>query len=438
MKIHIKIVLMAAAVAAFTLMGGPALAFHEGGVAACGGCHSMHAANGVKLLTKADASSTCLRCHERTGDTGPNGYHISTPAAELAASTDLVKQRTPGGDFGWLRQNLSALASYGAPVTNNGVNRGHNIVAVDNSYVADTGNAPGGTMPAANLSCVSCHDPHGRARRDSTGNVTYPGAGGGLPIVEPGSYGHIPAAGEAVGVYRLLGGSRYPAGTSGSNFPGAPAAVVNEDYNRTEEVTQTRVAYGYSATGLGNGYTSWGKWCASCHVNMHTDTPAAGKFVHKVDDTLGAVADTYNAYVKTGDLSGGTGATAFTSLVPFAKPTTDVTTLAALALVDDSDLQGPSGTDRLACLSCHRAHASGWRYALRWNGEAEFLTLACGGSAVFPGTDQACLSADWPIGWGQFSRGYTTAQLRAAYYDRPVTVFADHQRSYCNKCHAKD
>ena len=29
-------------------------------------------------------------------------------------------------------------------------------------------------------------------------------------------------------------------------------------------------------------------------------------------------------------------------------------------------------------------------------------------------------------------------QMKAAYYDRPVTVFAAHQRMLCNKCHAKD
>ena len=31
-----------------------------------------------------------------------------------------------------------------------------------------------------------------------------------------------------------------------------------------------------------------------------------------------------------------------------------------------------------------------------------------------------------------------SAQVQAAYYDRPVTVFGANQRSLCNKCHAQD
>ncbi len=118
---------------------------------------------------------------------------------------------------------------------------------------------------------------------------------------------------------------------------------------------------------------------------MHKDT--SSNIVHVVDDQLNGQATTYNGYLKTGDPTGSVGSS-FTSLVPFASNTNDVATLAALAVMDDSNLNGPAATDRVACLSCHRAHASGWRYALRWNGEAEFLTLAdSGGSPVYPGVD---------------------------------------------------
>jgi hypothetical protein len=163
---------------------------------------------------------------------------------------------------------------------------------------------------------------------------------------------------------------------------------------------------------------------------MHKDTSSV--LVHVVDDQLNGEADTYNHYVKSGDLTG-SATTSFTSLVPFAKNTNDVATLTALALIDDSDLSGPAPTDRIACLSCHRAHASGWRYALRWNGEAEFLTLAdASGNPVYPGVNAGLGNQ------GQYNRGYTVEQMQAAYYGRPATTFAAHQRSYCNKCHAKD
>src|SRR4029453_5461204 len=45
------------------------LAFHSGGVAECGGCHSMHSANqaGSFLLIGQEQSSTCLTCPEHAG-----------------------------------------------------------------------------------------------------------------------------------------------------------------------------------------------------------------------------------------------------------------------------------------------------------------------------------------------------------------------------------
>ncbi len=74
------------------------------------------------------------------------------------------------------------------------------------------------------------------------------------------------------------------------------------------------------------------------------------------------------------------------------------------------------------CLTCHRAHASAWEYAARWNLEYEFLTQASG--AYYNGS------------YG--GRGRTAAEVQDSYYDRPSTVFAPSQRQLCNKCHIKD
>ncbi len=422
--------------AAVAILAAPALAFHDGGVAECSGCHSMHSAESASfLLVATDQSSTCLSCHESAGDTGPTRYHISTPAAELTNDTDIVVQRTPGGDFGWLRQDLTATATYYAPITNDGETRGHNIIAADNAYVADTTNltAPGGTMASSQLGCQSCHDPHGGGRIDSTGTVIFPTIGTTFPpIVDSGSYGAIPAAGSAVGTYRLLGANGYQASGVPAAFPGAPAAVVPDDYNRNESPNPTRVAYGF-ANGGTTGFASWGKWCATCHTGMHTDTPGApGGTVHPVDDTLGNEANNYNAYVKTGDLTGNV-ADSFTSLVPFSTSTTDIATLAALANNDGTVLTGPAGGDRMNCMTCHRAHAGGWKYILRWNGEAEFLTLGDPATPVYPGVNAGLGNQ------GQFNRGYTVGQMAATYYGRPPQQeFAGHQRVLCNKCHLKD
>ena len=414
-------------------LGGQAFAFHDGGVADCAGCHSMHSAAGPDLMVASDQSSTCLSCHESVNDTGPTRYHISTPDAELQNSTDIPVQRTPGGDFGWLRQDFTATATYYAPIHNDGQTRGHNIVAADNGYIADTNNtiAPGGSMSSGQLGCQSCHNPHGQARIDESGNIVLPTIGTTFPpITGSGSYGDVPAAGEAVGVYRLLGQAGYQATGVPIAFDGVPAAVVPSNYNRTEAVTPTRVAYGYGNTG---GYDSWGGWCSTCHPGMHGDSPGSPSgVVHPVNAALNGEASNYNAYVKTGDLTG-SNTDSFTSLVPYSSPVTNIALLSSLANNDGSVLTGPQGSDRLNCLSCHRAHASGWEYALRWNNEAEFLTLGPPATPIYPGIDAGLGNQ------GQFNRGYTIAQMEAAYNDRPAGLeFAGHQRVLCNKCHLKD
>jgi hypothetical protein len=409
----------------FTLaLGGLAYAFHSGGVAECSGCHSMHSpkAGGSFLLIGTDASSTCLTCHMHAGDTGPSGYHIATATADMPAGIP-PKQRTPGGDFGWLSKTY-AFTVRGTTTTELGQTHGHNIVAVDMpQFVSDTSNitAPGGTFPSSQLGCQSCHEPHGGVRRDASGNYSRPlnsvGSANG-PIVGSGSYGAIPAAGQTVGGYRLLRGLNDS--TQGVTFTGVAIAVAPSTYNQSEATNQVRVAYGASAA------NTWGNWCATCHPGMHS----SGHYVHPVDESLGSgpsgVANIYNAYVKTGDLTG-TAATSFTSLVPFAENTGDIATLASHAKNDNSYLNGPASSDKVMCLSCHRAHASGWPEALRWNMEGEFMVY----NSLYPGTDTTPAVP-------QFARGRLGAETQAAYYDRPVTQFASYQRVLCNKCHAKD
>lgn len=400
-------------------------AFHSGGVAECEGCHSMHSpkAGGTNLLVGSDQSSTCLSCHEHAGDTGPSSYHISTADADLGAGLS-PKQRTPGGDFGWLKKtytDLTGTTSY----TEAGKTHGHNIVALDQGYAADDCNvmAPGGTFLSSQLGCQSCHDPHSAIRRMSDGTYVRGGVLGvaTAPIIASGSYGAVPLVNQAVGAYRLLRGlgDNY----QGVAFPaGVAIAVAPSTYNQSEADNQVRVAYGAAGT------STWGNWCASCHAGMHS----SGNYVHPVDETLTAnIANNYGAYVKSGDLSG-TAASSFLSLVPFAENTGDISTLASHAGNKASTPQaGPASTDRVVCLSCHRAHASGMSEMLRFDNGYEFMTV----NGKYLGTD----SGEQTSSRGALQRrGRTMAEWNAAYYDRPVTKFATYQRVLCNKCHAKD
>jgi len=258
---RIGFALLTAALMVLVYGSGKPQAFHSGGVAECGGCHSMHSpkAGGTFLLVGTDQSSTCLTCHMHAGDTGPSSYHIATADADMPVGT-APKQRTPGGDFGWLRKDYT-MTIRGTTSTELGQSHGHNVVAVDASFLADAENtvAPGGTFSSAQLGCQSCHDPHSAVRRlaDGTYRTGQTLGGAAQPIIGSGSYDTslTPGATEAVGVYRLLRG--LGDSTQGVTFSGVGIAVVPAAYNRTEAATQTRVAYGAS------GGNTWGNWCAT-------------------------------------------------------------------------------------------------------------------------------------------------------------------------------
>ncbi len=439
---RIKVTLAVAASA--LLLAAPAMAFHDGGVAKCESCHTMHnSLNGAAMATGSgnamsraygtgsgpyllqgggQQSDACLNCHENANDTGPTSYHVSTAAASLNTAatstnvTDYPKQRGPGGDFGWLK-----IVS-GTPSQ-----KGHNINAPAHGYAQDSrlATSPGGNYPASNLQCSSCHDPHGKYRRLADGTIATTGA----PIGESGSYdlSNEPTSFKAVGVYRLLGGAGYkPKSITDSSLAfGAttnpPVAVAPKTYNRTEATTMTRVAYGQGMS----------EWCANCHgglLNANGDVSSSNTdagHVHPAGKSAklnAIIAGNYNAYKKSGDLSGND-TTSFDSLVPFEEGTADYATLKSHAKNDNSVLNGPvAGTSNVMCLSCHRAHASGFDSMLRY--EMNGFVVA---------TDTATGNV---TGWN--STAATNARYTAAYYDKPATASGEYQKALCNKCHAKD
>ncbi len=410
--------------------GSVAFAFHTGGVGECIGCHNMHgAASTSRLLVGSDASSACLTCHQEEGLTSASSYHISTSAADMGPGVAPF-QRTPGGDFGWLKKTYTWSVPWG-DFGEAGQTHGHNIVAADFDYVEDSENttAPGGGASAfdsSKLGCTSCHDPHGQYRRLG-GDDSYTIATTGAPIIASGSYqtSPTPTATEAVGVYRLLAGSGYSYDTGKTFTVDPPAASAptrtygpgaDPGYNQSEAVNQVRVAYGQGMA----------DWCVTCHADMDDGVTVGHHPVDQAMSTLGGTLPNYAAYRGSGDLSG-TNADAYLSLVPFQESHADYTLLKPLAAGNSPTYAGPEVTGgEVSCMSCHRAHASGFEYALRWNPESELIVQA----GEWPGTDN--------LASPQFARGRTEAEMQAAYYDRDPSVFATYQRSLCNKCHAQD
>ncbi len=438
--------------AAIALAYGNAYAFHSGGVAECDGCHTMHNSDGGAAMAPASSglaqyqagpyllqgntqSEACLNCHQHAGDTGPGGYHISTAPADMTTAGDAANtlavplQMTPGGDFGWIRANVPFLVR-GSGNTNFGEGRGHNIVAPGYGYAAVTGVAPGSTFnyPAANLQCSSCHDPHGRFR------VLNPSAADvqvttGAPIAASGSYGNpIPSTGTALGVYRLLGGSGYYPKSMGPTFAftaPAPVATAPSNYNRSEAASETIVAYGKGMA----------EYCANCHDRMLMNGYVSGTAMlrHPAGNgaPLGAtISANYVAYVSSGVLTGV--APNYTSLVPFEIGSADsIANKAFSGIAATKGALGPTAgpTSNVSCLSCHRAHASGFQSMLRFAHENEFMTIGSAGVAVF----------DTSTTEGKINRGFASAAAQASqYYGRPATFFGQYNRLMCNKCHAKD
>jgi hypothetical protein len=325
----------------------PATAFHDGGVAHCDGCHTMHnSEGGVSIidggtvgvagdfLTKgSDPSSTCLNCHQGSGS-----YHVFNNAG---GATNL----TPGGDFEWLTKTFT-FTGRGSPI--NGYNLGHNIVAADFGLVADTDittTAPGGTFPAANLACSSCHDPHGKVT-SRTGTVTG-----------SGSYGDAdPGGGLILGNYRLLADTNYNPGNSAVTFTAA-APVAATPANGTPETDSAHTDYG----------SGMSEWCANCHTAfINTSVGTHAHPAGNADNLGGTISGNYNLYVATGVLNG-TAGNAYLALVPFERGTADRTAL------DPTTTMGTNSASNVMCLSCHRAHASAFKNAGRWDFTNELL-----------------------------------------------------------------
>ena len=163
-----------------SVSGGTAFAFHSGGVADCAGCHSMHntpavggapATGGPMLLTGTDQSSTCLNCHASSATT--LSYHVMTyPFAGGTNVATVPVNKTPGGDFSWLLlsfTNTRTAARRAIPVPAMATTSSPPTTACGKSGLHD-GARRIVSLPAA-CYCNSCHDPHNKMRRDSTGAI---------------------------------------------------------------------------------------------------------------------------------------------------------------------------------------------------------------------------------------------------------------------------
>jgi len=366
-------------------------AFHSGGVGSCNGCHSgghgsedglpLTTNSSIPLLRGSDPSSVCLNCHAGTGS--------SLAPSVLTFDGSAL---TPGGDFYWLTKTF-----IWAEGSSSATSHGHNVVAQDFGLSADLNKiqGPGGNYPSDQLSCISCHDPHGRSRGGT--------AAGAQAISVSGSYGDLPVPGTSSGNYRLLGDEHYVVNGFSFNNP-APIARQNSILPFAES-DSSHVDYG-------SGMSSW---CGNCHATIvgqghQGHLSETSSFRHSTDGSLGArFVSSYNTYVNSGDLNGGF-ATAYLQFVPFERGSSDA------QLLDPTSTQGMDSSSRINCLSCHRAHASAFTAAGRWDFNADLLV----DSHPAPGDS-----------------GATATDVVNSYYGRDIaSEFGINQGPFCEKCHA--
>lgn len=295
------------------VLGGNAFAFHDGGVADCQGCHTMHnSQNGALvdpnspngnpwLLKDATPSDVCLSCH---GTSASRGVFAADPLAP--------GNEHGGGDYVFLTEDNLNDGHGGATSPIPGNRAGHNIVAPSRGVAADGTllTAPGGIFSSSLLGCSSCHDPHG----NTNFRLLY-----GIGSIQDGQYTFTQAAPDAIGI------------TLGSS-------AVETDVNHT--------AY---LSGMSD-------WCGNCHGDFH-NTSYPTELRHPSGAALGGtISGIYNRYNGTLDQTGAVQATSYLKDVPFEDPANTVTSTA-----------GPSATSRVMCLTCHRAHANSAMDAGRWD-----------------------------------------------------------------------
>lgn len=376
--------LLLAAIA--VLIAAPAMAFHDGGVGYCQGCHTMHnsqrnaamnfnaTGTGVgtapgtgytDLLLLPNATDTCLRCHG--GNTASYNVFESNPTGAS------LQEYYSAGNFVFLLEDNINDGRGGSTSPISGSESGHNLRSGIKGSNWESGlNAnlypPGGQTELANnnIECSSCHDPHGQ-----------------------GSFRILYQQGQSVDV-------------AGDTVTFAGTIDADEISYNSIETTTNHNAYraGYS------------EWCSTCHGDFHA---ASGSLIHPSGELMSAdIVANYNQYRGVQDCvdnpptgptdpcGTGTVTDAYLPDVPFEDPTPGY-------LTTSSQVGPVAGTSRVACVSCHRAHATSARDAGRWDFQILFLS-----------TD-GVTSGSWAIPYAQ-------ANLPAD----------DDQRSLCNKCHSQD
>lgn len=279
----------------------------------CGLCHTMHnSQKGTSMVAGGGGPitgllrNTCIGCH--TGN-NPDGSGMAIPFVLDSNGTDLA-----GGNFYFMQSDLPAVHSLG-----------HNVVGLNSSDATHSFTPPGGSG-SSQLVCAGTNGCHGETLAGYTNEVS----------AMRGT--HHDGANPIITGFRLLKGIT---GVEAADWEYSPTANSHNQYK------------GDTGGPPGANTDTITAVCERCHGNFHTvaEVGSTSPWLRHPSDVALPGSSEYVSYNKNGGVSG-----EYNTIVPVASST------------GSSVVSMPTGSNAIVtCITCHRAHASGYDSIMRWD-----------------------------------------------------------------------
>ncbi len=331
----------------------------------CAGCHRAHTAQGPMLLQAESEEALCLTCHGTTGTGATTDVEngIQYTLASVRGGTILGALR--GGGFLEARMGTSdaarltyqrtttatsqrtkvpALAS-GQAVTSAHIDLAAGVtstgIAWGNGAISATPNAGA----ALDLSCGSCHNPHGNGNYRILNSI--PTGDGTGPFVEPTTGitvtdATLPPAGDTRNYTVIqVPGPAYLLVASQVVSGGYP--IESGDYFHRRVPWNSTTGTSDAPNGLATFNSQMTSWCTTCHSRYYSDDPTVpsgdATFMYRHDTISNRACTTCHvAHGSNAQMSG-----VYSATMPYPDGSVPATADSRLLKIDN----------RGTCQACH-------------------------------------------------------------------------------------
>ncbi|MBU0730332.1 MAG: hypothetical protein KKE17_14250, partial [Proteobacteria bacterium] len=238
-------------------------------------------------------------------------------------------------------------------VANTGDEYGHNVRGIS-AADGTLNSAPGGIA-----GCTGCHTSLTLTDAETDGGRTNGCRGCHQSVLH-----HAPQQAEGTVPVAINGWYRFlNAPTAHDLVGGGPVhGIEDPNWEQTPDKDTHNVYYG----GTGNDNEdpqSMGKYCSGCHYNFHADGDNTNESFFGVDNGGNTATEVWFRHPADAVIPNSSEYTSYVEydpLVPVGRQEkADIATVAM-------DVVRP-GTDKVICVSCHRAHGSAYPDMLRWD-----------------------------------------------------------------------